>query len=232
MIRICSESVTIPLKIVFEESLKKGIFPEIWKKANVVPIHKKEDKALIKSYRPISLLPIFGKIFERVIYNSLFNHFLSNKLFTPSQSGFLSGDSCIAQLLSIIHELQTAFDNNPTVDERGVFLDISKALDKAWHDGLIFKLKSYGVEGELLSLLQNYFQNREQRVILNSQISGWRKIKSGIPQGSVLGPLLFLIYINDLPNGVISMCKIYANDTSLFSKVIDINKSVTGLNTD
>ena len=118
MIKICSESVTIPLKIIFEESLKKGIFPEIWKKANVVPIHKKEDKTLIKNYRPISLLPIFGKIFERVIYNSLFNYFLSNKLFTPSQSGFLPGDSCIAQLLSIIHEIQTAFDNDPTVDVR------------------------------------------------------------------------------------------------------------------
>ena len=156
MIKICSESVTILLKIIFQESLKKGIFPEIWKKVNVVPIHKKEDKTLIKNYRPISLLPIFGKILERVIYNSLFNYFLSNKLFTPSQSGFLPGDSSIAQLLSVIHEIQTAFDNNPIVDVRGVFLDISKAFDKVWHEGLVFKLKSYGVEGELLSLLKNY----------------------------------------------------------------------------
>ena len=150
----------------------------------------------------------------------------------PSQSGFLPGDSSIAQLLSIIHEIQTAFDNNPTVDVRGVFLDISKAFDKVWHDGLVFKLKSYGVEGELLSLLKNYLQSREQRVVLNGQTSGWRKINSGVPQGSVLGPLLFLIYINDLPDGIISMCKIFADDTSLFSKVLDINKSVTELNTD
>ena len=115
---------------------------------------------------------------------------------------------------------------------RGVFLDISKAFDKVWYDGLIFKLKSYGVESELLSLLKNYLQNREQRVVLNGQTSGWRKINSGFPQGSVLGPLLFLIYINDLPDGIISMCKIFADDTSLFSKVLDINKSVTELNTD
>ena len=159
----------------------------------------------------------------------MFNYFLSNKLFTPSQSGFLPGDSSIAQLLSIIHEIQTAFDNNPTVDVRGVFLDISRAFDKVWHDGLVFKLKSYGVEGELL---KNLSQNREQRVVLNGLTSGWRKINSGVPQGSVLGPFLFLIYINELPDGIISMCKVFADNTSLFSKVIEINKSVTELNTD
>ena len=99
-------------------------------KANLVPIHKKEDKTLIKNYRPISLLSIFGKIFERVIYNSLFNYFLSNTLFVPSQSGFLTGDSSIAQLLSIIREMQTAIDNNPTVDLRG-FLTFPKHLTKS-----------------------------------------------------------------------------------------------------
>ena len=161
MIKICNDSITKPLKLIFEQSLKQGEFPNLWKKANVVPSHKKEDKTLVKNYRPISLLPVFGKIFERVIYNSLFNYFLSNKLFTPSQSGFLPGDSCIAQLLSIFHEIQSAFDENPTVDVRGVFLDISKAFDKVWHDGLIFKLKTYGVEGNLLLLLKNYLENRE-----------------------------------------------------------------------
>ena len=194
--------------------------------------HKKDDKTLINNYRPISLLPILGKIFERVIYNSLFNYFLSNKLFTSSQSGFLPGDSCIAQLLSIIHEIQTAFDKNPTVDVRGVFLDISKAFDKVWHDSLIFKLKSYGVEGGLLLLIKNDLHNREQRVVLNGQTSEWRKIKAGVPQGSVLGPLLFLIYINDLPDGITSIGKIFADDTSLFSKVLDVNKSVNELNSD
>ena len=130
MIQICKEVITIPLKLIFDQSLKEGKFPEICKAANVVTVDKKEDKCLVKNYRPISLLPIFAKVFERVIYNSLFNYFLHNKLFTPSQSGFLPGDSCIAQLLSIIYEIQSAFDDNPTIDVRGIVLDISKAFDK------------------------------------------------------------------------------------------------------
>ena len=178
------------------------------------------------------MLPIFSKIFERVIYNSIFNYFISNKLFTPSQSGFLPGDSCIAQLLSIIHEIQTAFDENTVADVRGISLDISKAFDKAWHEGLLYKLKTHGIEGQLLSLLANYLENRDQRVVLNGQTSEWRKIKSGVPQGSVLGPLFFLIYINDLPDGITSICKIFADDTSLFTKVLDINGSANKLNTD
>ena len=110
MLKICSESLTDPLGTIFEQSVKEGRFPEISKKANVVPVLKKEDKNLLKNYHPRSLPPIFSKIFERVIYNSLFNNFQSNKAFTSSQSGFLRGDSCISQLLSIIHEIQTAFD--------------------------------------------------------------------------------------------------------------------------
>ena len=194
-------------------------------KTNVVPVHKKEDKTLVKTYCPITLLLIFGKVFERVIYNSLFNYFISNKLFTPSQSGFLPGDSCIAKLLSTIHEIQTAFDENPTVNVRGVFLDLSKAFDKVWHDGLLYKLKSYGAQGELLSLLRNYLRKRKQRV--NVQTSEWREIISGVPQGSMFGPLLFLIYI---PDGITLLCKVFADDTSFFSKVHNMNKSVNGLN--
>ena len=135
-------------------------------------------------------------------------------------------------MLSIIHETQTAFDENPVADVRGIFLDISKAFDKVWHEGLLYKLKTYGTEGQLLSLLASYLENREQRVVLNGQTSVWRKIKSGVPQGSVLGPRLFLIYVNDLPDGITSVCKIFADDTSLFTKVLDINESTNKLNTD
>ena len=232
MIQICGESIALPLKLIFETALKEKKFPDIWKIANVVPVHKKEEKNLLRNYRPISLLPIFSKIFERVIYNCLFNYFVTNKLFTPAQSGFLPGDSCIAQLLSIIHEIQTNFDTNPPADVRGVLLDISKAFGKVWHKGLIFKLNSYGVEGDLLSLLECYLTNRNQRVVLHGQTSDLKQFHSGVPQGSVLGPLLFLIYINDLPDGIMSMCKIFADDTSLFSIENSTHSSQSVLNSD
>ena len=105
-----------------------------------------------------------------------------------------------------------------------------KAFDKAWHKGLTFKLKSYGVDGSLLKFMENYITGRQQRVVLNGQTSSLKNILAGVPQGSVLGPLLFLIYINDLPNGIESMCKIFADDTSLFSKVKDATFSDTQLN--
>ena len=115
---------------------------------------------------------------------------------------------------------------------RGVFVDISKAVHKVWHSGLLFKLQAYGVEGQLLALLKAYVHDRQQRVVLNAQTSDWRKVNSGVPQGSVLGPLLFLIFINDLPDGIKSLCKIFADVTSLLSKVYDIDISAKELNSD
>ena len=152
--------------------------------------------------------------------------------FSKSQSGFLPGDSCISQLLSIVHDINSSFDCDPTIDVRGAFLDISKAFDKVLHDGIIFKLETYGVKGKLLNLIKNYLHARYQRVVLNGQTSTWELVKSGVPQGSVLGPLMFLIYINDLPDNIQSTCKIFADDTSLFSHVFNKDISQDELNND
>ncbi len=136
-----------------------------------------------------------------------------------NQSGFRPGDSTINQLLSITSDIYDAFEQSAEV--RAAFLDISKAFDKVWFEGLLFKLKCNGIDGSLLSLFENYLANRNQRVVLNGINSSWEQVFSGVPQGSVLGPLLFLIYINDLTDGITSSIKLFADDSSLFTRVYD-----------
>ena len=130
MIKMCGDSIALPLMIIFNTALNTGIFPDLWKKGNIVPVHKKDSNHLVKNYRPISLLPIFGKIFEKLIFNSLLDYLHRNDILSKNQSGFRSGDSCVSQLISITHEIYKAFDGNPSLETRGIFLDISKAFDK------------------------------------------------------------------------------------------------------
>ena len=134
--------------------------------------------------------------------------------------------------MSIVHEINSSFDCDPTIDVGGVCLDISKAFDKVWHEGIPFKLKTYGVNSEVLTLLTNYLHERFQRVLLNGQTSSWELVKSVVPQGSVIGLLLFLIYINDLPDNLKSTCKMFTDDTSIFYKVFDKHVSRATLNKD
>ena len=129
MMKICASSISKPLAILFRNYLESECFPKECKKGNIVPVHKKHDKQLIKYYRPVSLLPICSKIFEKVIFNSLFKYLDDNSLLTSNQSGFRPDDSCVHQLLSITHEIYKAFDVNPSLDVREVFLDLSKAFD-------------------------------------------------------------------------------------------------------
>ncbi len=204
-----------PLKI-FNNCANKNVFPALWKKGDVIPIHKKDEKYLIKNYRPISLLPVSGKLFEKLIFNNLYSHFFDNKIISDKQSGFRKGDSTVKQLVAICHDIFCAFDAFPSLEARGVFLDISKAFDKVWHDGLIFKLRKNCVNGDLLYLIKDFLTNRLQRVNLEGVESQWQKVEAGVPQGSILGPLLFLVYINDLLDGVQSNAFIFADDTSLF----------------
>ena len=124
-----------------------GIYPNTWKSANVTPIHKKNDKQSIKNYRPISLLPICAKIFEKIVFDQLYSYFTSNGLITKNQSGFRSGDSAINQLIELVNEIHKSFDQRNSYEVRSIFLDISKAFDKVWHEGLIQKLNQNGIQG-------------------------------------------------------------------------------------
>ena len=232
MIKMSDDALVLPLKTIFINCLRSGIFPEIWKCANVVSVHKKNEKNLKGNYRPISLLPIFGKILEKLIYDSLYSHLVSQDLLNPNQSGFRPGDSTINQVLSITHTIGKAFDCNPPLDTRSVYLDISKAFDRVWHDGLIYKLKRCGVSGQLLCLIQSFLKDRKQRTVLNGQASNWGDISAGVPQGSILGPLFFLVYINDLAVGLKCNVKLFADDTSLFTVVKEPITAANDLNHD
>ena len=229
---LCDETVTLPLKIIFRNILSTGVYPDMWKLANVTPIFKKGDRQLIKNYRPISLLPICGKVFEKIIFNNLSNHLTRYNLITKNQSGFRPGDSTTNQLIDLVNEIHHAFDSPTSLEIRAIFLDISKAFDKVWHGGLIFKMRQNGISGQLLKLFQNYLNNRKQRVVINGFQADYSNIESGVPQGSVLGPLLFLIYINDLERNIKSNVKFFADDTMLFSIVNDPILSASELNHD
>ena len=192
MLKLSSKSILKLLKLLFENCLWTGIFPGQWKNVNIVPIHKKCDKQLLKNYRPVSLLPICGKVIERIIFNDLFKYFKENNILFPHQSGFIQGDSCVQQLIAITHEIYKSFDCSPSLEVRGVILVISKAFDKVWHDGLLYKLKRNGINGGLLKLIERFLSDKHQRVVLNGPTSKWNKTTAGVPQGSILGPLFFL----------------------------------------
>ena len=167
----------------------------------------------------MSLLPICSKIFEKLIFDIFYEFLNKNNLFNHIQSGFRHYDSCIHQLIVITHNIFSAFDANPSLEVRGVFLILSKAFNRVWHDGLLYKLKSNGTYGNLFKLIKSILNNRCQRSFVNGQSSVWKSFTAGVPQGSVLGQLFFLIYINDFPLDLTTNVKLFADDTSLFSVV-------------
>ena len=154
----------------------------------------------------------------------MFEFFTENELISKNQLGFKPGDSCISQLLCITHDIYQSL--NDGLETRAVF------LDNVWHEGILFKLKQNGISGNLLNVITDFLYQRKQRVVLNGQHSSWTNVPAGVPQGSILGPLFFLIYINDLSDGLTSNPKLFAGDTSLFSVVQNINSTANDLNSD
>ena len=206
------------LQRLFNMSLSTGVFPATWKKANIIPLHKKGCSSDVKNYRPVSLLCVGAKIFERIVFKYMYNFMKENFVINDFQSGFQSGRSTVTQLVELYHQFCNAIDQKKEV--RVVFLDIKKAFDKVWHRGLIHKLRLCGINGNLLKWLESYLRDREQRVVINGQHSEWDKTGAGVPQGSVLGPLLFLIYINDITSVInFSNIRLFADDTCLFIEV-------------
>ena len=158
---------------------------------------------------------------ERLVRNAIVDHMTENNLFSASQQGFISGKSCITQLLEFMEDITESIDNGKDVDI--VYLDFSKAFDKVAHRRLIKKLENYGITGTLLNWIQDFLSNRKQRVVIKGESSDWTDVTSGIPQGSVLGPILFLVYINDLPGAIKGLMKIFADDAKVYYEIESID---------
>lgn len=222
MLRSVAVSLAPPLSKFFKKCLEEGCFPDLWKVGIVVPIYKgKGAKTSVDQYRPVTLLNSLSKVFEKLIHESIYEHLMNNDLIYDKQSGFLPGHDTQKQLVHIVHSLMR--NNESKLTTRGVFLDIAGAFDAVPHHLLSIKLYAYGIRGDLLTLLNNYLCDRRVKVRVDNSYSNLSPpgfINSGVPQGSILGPLLFLIYINDLVRSV-NYCDLYlyADDCSLFLPV-------------
>ena len=214
----------------FNRCLAECNFPSLWKLANVTPVHKKGNKDECTNYRPISLLSCVGKVFERCIHKHVYYFLSTNHIITESQSGFLPGDSTVNQLLCIYNNL--CFNWDQGITSQSVYFDISKAFDRVWHRGLILKLESIGIRGRLLDWFRHYLFERKQVVVIKGETSNTEVISAGVPQGSVLGPLLFLVYINDIVQNIHSIIKLFADDTSMSLGMADRQRRAEILSAD
>ena len=215
ILKHCSASLCRPLSIIFKLIYNTGIIPQEWKSANIVPIYKKGDKNLISNYRPISLLCLSAKIMERVIIDELL--VMTRDSLDTAQHGFLSGKSCSTNLIALTDDIANSLYNNIGTDI--IYFDFAKAFDTVNHDLLLFKLKqNFQIDGRLLKFIANYLKDRRQRVILDNAFSDYRSVKSGVPQGSILGPLLFVLFINDISSVISLATKIclFADDTKIW----------------
>lgn len=207
-----------PLTDIFNTSIQERQIPYQWKQARVSAIHKKGDKKLASNYRPVSITSIVCRVLEKIIRNSIIEYLTKECLISKFQFGFIKGRSTSLQLLNILNDWTNSIERKNYTD--CIYLDYQKAFDTVPHRRLIAKLQSYNLNTKIIDWIEFYLTDRSQYVELNGAKSEWQKVSSGIPQGSVLGPLLFLLYINDLPDNIDSTLYMYADDTKVYREII------------
>ena len=218
VLKKCAKVWAIALQQILTKSYREGVVPEEWGMANITPLFKKGNRLDAVNYRPVSLTSVVCKLMEGIIRDVLMEYFYENNLITRQQHGFVRRRACVTNLLECQNMVSKNLMDGNTVDVP--YTDFSKAFDKVSHKKLLYKLRAYGVDGMMLNWIQAFLKDRKQCVVMGDVESKWEEVTSSVPQGSVLGPFLFVIYINDLPDCLENECKMYADD----NKVLAVNK--------
>jgi len=218
-----ADDVAPALALLFQASLQQGAVPSDWSEALVTPLFKKGARNPASNYCPISLTSITCKCLEHIIYSQTMAHFEADNILHDAQHGFRKGRSCESQLILTTHDLARGLDDKSQID--AILLDFSKAFDKVPHRRLLYKLDQYGVRGQTLTWISAFFSGRSQRVVCEGYTPPSAAVISGVPQGTVLSPLLFLAYINDLPKCVSSTPRLFADDCLLYRRINSIEDS-------
>ena len=219
LLKLCANELASPFTLLFQVSLDTGTIPQDWKKAKIVPVFKKGDKGKVENYRPISLTSIPCKLLEHIIHSSVMDHFDKFQIIDDAQHGFRQKRSCESQLITTLRDFSNCLNNKEQID--AILLDFSKAFDKVDHQQLLLKLHQYGIQNSLFAWLKTFLSDRTQTVVVDGQESLAKPVISGVPQGTVLGPLLFLVYINDISKNLSSKTKIrlFADDSLLYRTI-------------